>query len=385
MATCGDNNLPLLSDLSLHLRVESKLGNNLLEYRILKKPNFTQLVLGIRIVLMEIHNLDEESPTPVGEENQEKPNLDNDKTPLGKKRRGWWTSWLLWGLLGLFLIILFITAGSYLGYQQGIDDRKGFEATQVALAIEEQYDLGVQDLEAGNYEVARQRFDYVIQIDPNYPGVLDHMAEVLLVLNATATPTPVPTVTPIPITPTPDLRGQEELFIQAQNHIANEQWDEAIKTMETLRKNDPTYQAIELDGMFYVAYRNRGARNIGAGNLEQGIYDLTLAERFGVLDTEAVGYRTWARYYNLGASFWGVDWAQAIYYFEQVAPQYPNMHDGTGWTASQRYVEAIVGYAQWFEAQDDWCSAEEQYDRAYELTEDPDIRRARNNASDNCN
>ena len=299
-------------------------------------------------MLMEIHNLDEKSPTPVGEQNQEKPALDNDKPPSKNNPKGGWTSWLLWGLLGLFLIGLFITAGSYLGYQQGIDDRKGFEATQVAMAIEEQYDLGVQDMQAGNYEVARQRFDYVIQIDPNHPDVLDRMAEVLLVLNATATPTPVPTATPIPVTPTPDLRGQEELLIQAQNHIANQQWDEAIETMETLRKNDPAYQAIDLDGMFYVAYRNRGARIFGAGNLEHGIYDLTLAERYGVLDTEAVGYRTWARYYNLGASFWGVDWAQAIYYFELVAPQYPNMHDGTGWSASQRYIEAIVGYAQWF-------------------------------------
>ena len=336
-------------------------------------------------MLMEIHNLDETSSTPVDEEIQEKPTLNNDKPPSKNKRKGRWTSWLLWGMLGLLLFGLFITAGSYLGYQQGIDDRKGFEATQVAVAIEEQFDLGVQDMEAGNYEVARQRFDYVIQIDPNYPGVLDRMAEVLLVLNATATPTPVPTSTPIPITPTPDLRGQEELYMQAQNHIANEQWDEAIETMETLRKNDPTYMAIDLDGMFYVAYRNRGARNIGAGNLEQGIYDLTLAERYGVLDTEAVGYRTWARYYITGASFWGVDWAQAIYYFEQVAPQYPNMHDGTGWSASQRYIEAIVGYAQWFEAQDNWCAAEEQYDRAYEITDDPEIKKARNNASDNCN
>jgi hypothetical protein len=137
--------------------------------------------------------------------------------------------------------------------------------------------------------------------------------------------------------------------------------------------------------MFYVAYRNRGAQNIGAGNLEQGIYDLTLAERFGVLDTEAVGYRTWARYYITGASFWGVDWAQAIYYFEQVAPQYPNMHDGTGWTASQRYVEAIAGYAEWLGATGDWCAAEEQYHRAYEITDDQKLRNARNDASDYCN
>jgi tetratricopeptide (TPR) repeat protein len=350
------------------------------------RPNFTQSILGIRIVLMEIHNLDETSPTPVGEETQEMtPPVDDQPPPEGRRKSKWVTR-LLWGLLGVILIGIFIVAGSFMGYRQGINDRTGFEATEVAMAIEEQYELGVQDMQAGNYEVARQRFEYVIQINPNHPGVIDRMAEVLLVMNATATPTPAPTPTLPPAnTPTPDLRGQEELFVHAQNSIVEEQWDTAIETLETLRKNDPAYKAIELDGMFYVAFRNRGAKNIGAGKLEEGIYDLTLAERFGVLDTEAVGYRTWARYYITGASFWGVDWAQAIYYFEQVAPQYPNMHDGTGWSASQRYVEAIAGYAQWLGAQGDWCAAEEQYHRAYQISENPEIKNARNQASDYCN
>ncbi|MFC1997310.1 hypothetical protein ACFLXI_06860 [Chloroflexota bacterium] len=335
---------------------------------------------------MEIHNLDETSPTPVGEETLQMTPPDDPTPPSESRGKRRWVSWLLWGLLGMILLGIFIVAGSFMGYQQGISDRTGYEATQVAVAIDEQYEMGVQDLEAGNYEVARQRFEYVIQINPNHPGVIDRMAEVLLVLNATATPTPAPTPTAPPAnTPTPDLRGEEELFVHAQNNIVEEQWDVVIETLETLRKLNPAYKAIQLDGMFYVAYRNRGARNIGAGNLEQGIYDLTLAERFGVLDTEAIGYRTWARYYITGASFWGVDWAQAIYYFEQVAPQYPNMHDGTGWSASQRYVEAIEGYAQWLGATGNWCDAEAQYHRAYEITGDPETKDARNEASDYCN
>lgn len=338
-------------------------------------------------MLMDIHNLDKTAPTPVGEETQIMTPHGDDNPPTEETRpKKRWVSWLLWGLLGIILLSIFLIAGSYLGFQQGISDRTGFEATQVASAIEEQYQLGIQDMEAGNFEIARQRFDYVIQIDPNYPGVIDRMADVLLVLNATATPTPAPTATETPAnTPTPDLRGQEELFVHAQNSIKEEQWAEAIETLETLRKQDPNYKAIELDGMFFVAYRNRGANNIGAGNLEEGIYDLTLAERFGVLDTEAVGYRTWARYYITGASFWGVDWEQAIYYFEQVAPQYPNMHDGTGWSASQRYIEAIVGYAEWLGANGDWCSAEEQFHRAYKLSDSSEIKKARNEASDHCN
>lgn len=351
-----------------------------------KDPNFTQSDLGIRIELMELHNLDETSPTSIGEDKQDTSPPADEQASTEDSRKNKRGAWLLYGLLAIVLLGFFVVAGSYLGYQQGIRDRTGFEATQVSEAIQEQYQLGVQDMQVGNYEVARQRFEYVLEIDPNHPGVIDRMAEVLLVLNATATPTPVPTATQIPITPTPDVRGEEELFVHAKNSITNQEWDEAITTMETLRKLNPEYNAIELDGMFFVAYRNRGANNIGAGNLEQGIYDLTLAERFGVLDTEAVGYRTWAGYYIRGASFWGVDWEQAVYYFEQVAPQYPNMHDGTGWSASQRLVEAIAGYAEWLGAQQGkWCAAEKQYNRVFDMTGNTDYRRARNEASDYCN
>jgi tetratricopeptide (TPR) repeat protein len=335
---------------------------------------------------MENENLDETMPTPVGDETQQTMISSDMNAPSpekpGKKRGA---SWILWGLLAILVFAIFVAAGGYIGYHQGIDERTSFEAAQVSSAIEEQYNLGLQDMETGNYEVARQRFDYVIQINPNYPGVTDRMAEVLLVLNATATPTPAPTPTEIVLTPTPDLRGEEELFVHAQNNIAAEEWSETIETLEALRKANPEYKAIDVDGMFFVSYRNRGAQRIGAGNLEEGIYDLTLAERFGVLDTEANGYRTWASYYIRGASFWAVDWSQAIYYFGQVAPQYPNMHDGTGWTASQRYVEAMVGYAQWFEAQGKSCQAEGWYHDAYEITGDPELRKARDLASDKCN
>ena len=342
---------------------------------------------------MNTENLDETMPTPIGDQTQETtPPGDTNSTIVPpppeapKKKRSF--TWLLWGLLTILVLGIFVIVGGFLGYRQGIDERTDYEAQQVAMAVQEQYDLGLEDMAAGRYDVARQRFDYVIQNNPNFPGATDRMAEVLLVLNATATPTavpPTPVPTEIPVTPTPDTRADEELFLQAKNLIAEENWTEAIETLESLRKKNPEYKAIDVDGLFFVAFRNRGAQNIGAGNLEGGIYDLTLAEQFGVLDTQANGYRTWARYYILGASFWAVDWSQAIYYFGQVAPQYPNMHDGTGWTASQRYVEAIAGYAQWFETQGKWCDAEIKYHEAWELSGNSVYREARDIASDKCN
>ncbi len=341
----------------------------------------------------ENEHLDETMPTPIGGETIQTapvsdPAFDEAPPPPEKPSGKRWRFWLAAGFVAVAALVAFIAVGAFLGYRQGIKERTQFEAAQVESAVQEQYALGVQDMEAGRYEIARQRFEYVLENAPNYPGVTDRMAEVLLTLNATATPTavpPTPTPTEVPLTPTPDLRGEAELFNHAENLIADRQWTEAIEVLETLRMKNPEYRAIDVDGMFFVAYRNRGAENIGAGNLEEGIYDLTMAEQFGVLDAQANGYRTWARYYLTGASFWGLDWKQAVYYFEQVAAQYPNMHDGTGWTASQRYIEALAGYADWLDGQGEWCAAEEYYNAAYELSGNEAYREARDIASDNCN
>jgi hypothetical protein len=216
---------------------------------------------------------------------------------------------------------------------------------------------------------------YVLELNPNYPGIIDKLTEVELILNATATPTPAPTATetPIPFTPTPDTRGEADLFAQAEDLIKNEEWTAAIETLETLRKRAPEYRAIDVDGMLFLSLRQRGVQKISLGDLESGIYDLSLAERFGILDTEADSWRTWAQYYIRGASFWEVDWGQAVYYFEQVAPMFPNMHDGTYWTAAQRYKEALTNYAETLASQEQWCEAEEQYKILRDYTGDSSL------------
>ena len=338
---------------------------------------FPHLAFRIRIERMMTENLDETHPTPVGDETQSIPvegEFNGVEEPLQeteaptKPRRVHWFWWVLLFIAGLVLVA---GISGYVAYQQGIAERVNLESTQMAMAVGDQFDLALQDMDAGRYEIAEQRLVYIIDLDPNFPGVIDKLAEVRVILNITATPTLVPptaTTTPVPVTPTPDFRGEAELFAQAEDLIRNLEWSEAIETLETLRKKNPEYNAIDVDGMMYISYRQRGVQKIGLGNLEGGIYDLNLAERFGILDTQADSQRTWAQYYIRGASFWEIDWGQAVYYFEQVAPQYPNMHDGSGWFASQRYYEALIEYAEWYEVQEKWCRAEEQYIKAYEYT-----------------
>ena len=89
-------------------------------------------------------------------ERTETPPQEEDKPEPGKKKRR--SRWPLYTLLGLLGLVLIATASAYGGYRSGITLRQEAESTQLASTLKQQYDLGVQDLEDGNYFRARQRF-----------------------------------------------------------------------------------------------------------------------------------------------------------------------------------------------------------------------------------
>ncbi|MGW8250707.1 MAG: hypothetical protein ACWGO1_08705 [Anaerolineales bacterium] len=299
--------------------------------------------------------------------------------PAAPKRR----SPLRWmALIGVLLLVLIAAGSAYAGYQSGINQRTSAESAQTAQQVQEQYELGLQDMEARRFDLARQRFEYVIQYDPSYPGVTEKLAEVLLSMNSTATPTVVPTPT---ITPTPDTRGVDELYNQAQEHLSNSEWTLAIDTLLALRKADPSFQPVWVDGGLYVAYINRGRDKIlRDGDLEGGIYDLTQAEQIGPLDADSKSYQTWARLYITGATFWELDWAQTIYYFAQIQPALPNLRDGSGWTATERLRLAYAGYGDFLAENGDECAALEQFELSLQLGTDPQVEEAYNGVYDEC-
>ncbi len=352
---------------------------------------------------MENANLDETRPTPVGDETdptqlhtgesqtsnqndvqsmadssapviQTPPNQPPDNPPptgeeIQEASRSHAWRWLI--LLGFLALLAIAGASAFGGYRSGISQRTSLEATQVAQQVDEQFQLGVQDLAAQHYEVARQRFEYVIQLDPDYPGVTEKLADVLLELNTTATPTIAPTAT---LSPTPDLRGAEELFSQSQMLLADHKWSEAIDTLLQLRKDNPDYLPVKVDSMLYVALRNRGVEKIlNQADLEGGTYDLALAERFGPLDVEAQNYRTWADLYVTGASFWELDWSQAAYYFDQLLLVAPNLRDSSNLTVTERFRIASIKYGDILAEAKEWCLAQEQYQAALNLGSDPAV------------
>ena len=277
-----------------------------------------------------------------------------------------------WILLGILILLVGTAFGAWFGYQSGIQMRLTRHANDVAIAATTQFQLGLGDQAAGRYEMARKRFEYVIQLDPNFPGVSQKLAEVMLANAIANRPTEAPSPTPI-ITSTPDNRGVEELISQAQDNLRKKDWTTVINTLDVLRKTDITYHAVDADGMYYIALRFRGVDKIlKGGNLEGGLYDLALAERFGPLDGDAVGYRTWARLYLAGASFWGVDWPKVIDYFSQIILALPNLRDGT-MTAIERYHVALMKYGDQLALKEQFCDAQKQYEEAQTIGSSPAI------------
>lgn len=290
-------------------------------------------------------------------------------------------SWKLLALVGILTLLIIAFMAAYGGYRSGLNQRNSAQSTQIAKQVKEQYDLGVQDLQANNLDLARQRFEWVIQKSPDYPGITEILAQVELLQNITASPTIAPTPT---LTPTPDLRSVEQLYAQAQQSMAGGDWSTAIDTLLELRKEAPDLHAVEVDGMLYIALRNRGVDKIKSSDLEGGTYDLALAERFGPLDVDASNWRSWAEMYITGASFWDVDWPQVISYFEQVAAMVPNMMDASGWTSVMRLTTAYIKYGDQLAAAGDWCNADKEYQLALDLGPNPTLKPTASFVSDKC-
>jgi tetratricopeptide (TPR) repeat protein len=308
------------------------------------------------------------STKPSGDGNGDGTSKDQRKQRVKEKRKRW-----PWILAGIILMVVLGGVGSWIGYQAGIQLRLQKATEDITMTAVTQFEMGMADQEAGRLSMARQRYEYVIRIDPEFPGVQDKLTEVMLAMAETAAPTEVPTPTPIPVTPTPDLRGIEEKFSNAVDLLRAKDWDGAINALDLVRQEDLNYRPVDVDGMYYIALRFRGMQKISNGSLEPGIYDLTLAERFAPLDNQADGFRNWARYYLDGASFWDIDWPTVIKIFGEIYPYMPNLRDGSGWTAQERYRLALINYADQLVKEGKYCDARSYYDQALQMAPDEKI------------
>ena len=277
-------------------------------------------------------------------------------------------------LLNILIFLLIIGLGVFGGYQSGIGIRQRAQEELVTQQLSDQFSRALVDIQFGSYNAAKTRLEYIIGIDPSFPGAMEKLTEVMVLSS-------IPTATPV-VSPTPELivddTNYEGLLAQAKQLVAAGQWQNAMVVLDTLRRKDPAFHTVEVDGMYYFALRNLGVDLIQAGNLEGGIYELTLAERFASLDNVAHILRDNARFYITAASFWELDWKLASEYFAQLNGS--GIWDGT-MTATERYRIAAMRYGDQLYAEGRYCEAYDQYQAAQTAGQlDPDVAGKANQA-----
>jgi hypothetical protein len=289
---------------------------------------------------------------------------------------------LIAALVALFLSLA-VGSGALAGFQSARRALQTQKIDQTYRSLDEQFILAQEDQAAGRFEIARQRYEYILTQNPAYPAAADRLAEVMAILFATATPTTLPPTSTA--TPTRDLRPVEDLFKQARAQFSSQDWSGAIDTLTSLRQADAMYEVTRVDGMLYLALRQRGILKIlHEANLAGGIYDLALAEAFGPLDVEANNARGWARLYMIGLSFWDVDPENAVYYFGQLAAAAPGLSDVDGWTANERYRVALIQYGDLLASQNNWCDAMQQYELSMAIAQGTEVTEKYKTASQQC-
>jgi hypothetical protein len=305
-------------------------------------------------------------------------------------------TWLQWLLIGVILLMIVGVIGIGIGYLEGEKDLKESVAVSFAVELQKQFELGMKDLDEENYELAIQRFEYILQRDPEYPDALGMLSESILQaenqnmdqsipLQETVvfiTQVPTPSITP---TPTPDTREIDELALAVQNELINRDWTNLVNTILSLRNIDPLYRVSEIDKALYLALYFGGIDKIlNIGDLEGGLYDLTIANQFSPLDSTASIYQNWARLYLIGMSFWGVYPDQAVYYFGQLAQAAPYLKDLSGIPATNRYRMALIQYGDQLATAEEWCDAHDQYLLAQSLYNDPGLQPIVNDIYEKC-
>ncbi|MGD0709123.1 MAG: hypothetical protein ABSA51_11825 [Anaerolineaceae bacterium] len=290
----------------------------------------------------------------------------NELPPEEKKQKPRRWPWVLLGV-GIFIVLL--AGGVGLGYLNGVQQRVSAQATEVAQVAAQHFQYGVQEMDQKNYDLANVQFTYVLQLDPNYPGLVDKLAAVQLQLALAKTPTAAPTPTQAVV---PAGSSTDDIFSQAQQDMLNKDWQSALAVLIQLRNKDITYKPVQVDDLLYITLRMRGVdqilgnakTNVTGGQLEQGLFNLALAEKFAPLDREAINARQWAESYLNALSQWAVNWPKVVDQLNQVYLQLPYLMDSSGTPAYSRFIDASLSYGDALMNQNDWCKALDQYQNA---------------------
>ncbi len=282
-----------------------------------------------------------------------------------------WVRQLLWITIALLLLIGSLASSAYLGLHSGERDR---EATRQAV-VEKHYQNGVQALNAGQYELARANFQYVLKLEAAHALSQQGLAE----SNSRLAAKPTPTSAAQQSLAEQQAEQLAQLWTQAATAYQAEEWSPAASTLTQLRALDAEYRPAEVEELLFTSLYNAGKSYLEADNLEQGIFYLDQAIALRPLEADLVNRRNLAARYLAALGFWGVDWEEAIAAFADLCAVTPNYKD-----VYSRLYRAHVAYGDQLAEEGEFCPAEIAYSEALRLVKDAELEAKRATAAQTC-
>jgi hypothetical protein len=210
---------------------------------------------------------------------------------------------LLVGAVVLALACLFITSiglSGYAGWRDGVEIAQTKKSGTLVAYLGDQATTAADDCKQERYELCYTRCEYVAkhQEQPFSFGVEACMALALPALSATPTPTVTPTAVPRTLTPSPSLPpgdnsglpSPEELFARSQEAVRTEDYESAMKWLESLRGRDADFHRKEVEEMLVKTYLALGTRYRQEGRLSEMIIVIKKAQKLRSLDDTDWGF-----------------------------------------------------------------------------------------------
>lgn len=281
--------------------------------------------------------------------------------------------------LVIILIIVCVVGTALLlavwgGVQAG-QNARGAQATQTAVVeMDVQFEMGLADLDAGQYQLATQRFTWILERNPGYPGAAEKLAEARRLLEGGASSADA---TPIPPS---EADTNEERLAEAQSLYDEQQWEAAIDRLEMLQAQAPDYQPEQVAEMLYESLRQLGLRYIRTDErLEEGIVLLDRAAMIRPLDDISEGERLIASLYVTGRTYWGLNWPIVIQNFSEIYAVAPNYRD-----VESRLLDAYITYADQLWLGGTPCDSVSLYQSAARIQNNAQIQDKIVGATDAC-
>ncbi len=191
-----------------------------------------------------------------------------------------------------------VAVSTAVGFYAGMQDRE----LQAQRTLAEHYQRGMDHLMAQEYELAAAEFEYLLQLQPDYPGAREKLAETRRRL----------TVIPTPTTSVSFTFAVGELYKQALQTYQAQDWPLAVEQLRQVRAIDAGYETAAVEEMLFTAAFTCGQQLLNSDRLEEGLYYLDLAAELRPLSQEVIYQRQLAALYLTARGYWGVDWAKAI-------------------------------------------------------------------------